>query len=118
MTQHPPELTVDVVGDSDLIITQRNTDDDRNTYHDPGKYPPMTIKCEFPDCSSVEEEEEDEQNSDSNDLLRMSAAPIQSRKKQSVKGLHVYHICGRDYVNKSNLNSHLMAHAGVTFNCE
>ena len=83
VTWQPPELTVDVVVDSDLIITQRNADDDRNMYHDPGKYPPMTIKHEFPDCSLAEVEEEGEQNSDSNDLLRMSAAPIQSRKKQA-----------------------------------
>ena len=48
----------------------------------------------------------------------MHAAPTQSRKKECVKGLHVCQLCGKDYINKSDLNSHLMAHAGVMFNCE
>ena len=109
---------VDVVVDDDLIITQRNPDDDRNTYHDPGKYLPVTCKCEFPDCSLAEEEENSDSNDKQDDLLRMSAPSIQSRKKQSVKGLHICKLCGKDYINKSHLNSHLMAHGGVTVNCE
>ena len=84
-------------------------------YHDPGKYPPMTIKCEFSDCSSAEEEENSDSNDNQDDLLTMSAPPIQSRKKECVKGQHICHLCGKDFVNKSDLNSHLMAHAGVTF---
>ena len=47
VTCQPPEPSVDVVVDDDLIITQRSPDNDRNTYHDPGKYPPMTCKHEF-----------------------------------------------------------------------
>ena len=102
VTPQPPEPSIDVVVD-DLIITQRNPDDDRNTYDDPGKYPPMTIKCEFLDCSSAEEEENSDSNDNQDDLLRMLAPSIQSRKKQSVKGLHICHLCGKDYVNKSDL---------------
>ena len=52
------------------------------------------------------------------DLLSMRAVPTQSKKKKSVRGLYVCHLCGKDYVNKSDLNGHLMVHAGVTFNCE
>ena len=118
VTHQPPEPSVDVVVDDNLIITQRNPDDDRNTYYNPGKYPPMTIKCEFPDCSLAEEEENSDSNDNQDDLLGMLAPSIQSMKKWSVKGLHICHLCGKDYINKSDLNSHLMAHAGVTFNCE
>ena len=117
----PPKPTEDVVIDSDLILTQQNPDDERNTYHDPGKFPPMTVKQGFPDCSSAEEEEEEENvnlNEDQSDSWKMHASPIQSRKKKCVKGLHVCQLCGKDYINKLDLNSHLIAHAGVTFNCE
>ena len=130
ITWQPHKPTEDVVIDSDLFLTQRNPDDDKNTYHDPGKFPPITVKKEFPDCCSAEEEEKEKEeeeeeeeenfnlNEDQSDSLKMHAAPIQSRKKKCVKGLHVCQLCGKDYINKSDLNSHLMAHAGVTFNCE
>ena len=44
ITWQPPKPTEDVVIDSDLILTQQNPDDDKNTYHNPGKFPPMTKK--------------------------------------------------------------------------
>ena len=76
----------------------------------------MEIKVEKPDCSSVEEDE-----STSAKAFNMPMGPAKPHKqhqKTSVKGLHICHICGQDYMNKSDLSNHIGQYEGLTFTYE
>ena len=70
----------------------------------------------MPDCSSSDDDEVEEPNKPV--LTPMTPPRLQAKKKRAVKGLHICHLCGRDYINAVDLNGHLMKHAGVTFTCE
>ena len=74
------------------------------------------IKKEMPACSSSDGDEVEEPNKPV--PTPMMSPRIQAKKKRAVKGLHICHLCGCDYMNAVDLNEYLMKHAGVTFTCE
>ena len=50
--------------------------------------------------------------------MPMGKISAPGKKKQIIKGPHVCHVCGADYVNIIDFNSHIASHEGVTYKCQ